>query len=80
MTVIVDYGVGNLFSLKCSFNSVGEQAIISKNKDDILKADRIVLPGVGAFSDSAKKLKERGYVSECNFSLKRVTSTVYTKV
>ena len=62
MTVIVDYGVGNLFSLKCSFNSVGEQAIISKNKDDILKADRIVLPGVGAFSDSAKKLKESGLI------------------
>ena len=60
MTVIVDYGVGNLFSLLSSFHAVGERAVISSDADEILSADRIVLPGVGAFSDAAFKLNKSG--------------------
>ena len=60
MTVIVDYGVGNLFSLKCSLAKIGEEAVISGEKELILSADRIILPGVGAFSDAAQKLNDTG--------------------
>jgi glutamine amidotransferase len=60
MTVIIDYGVGNLFSLKSSFGFIGEEAIVSGDRDVIKNADRLVLPGVGAFEDAAKKLKEAG--------------------
>lgn len=60
MLVIVDYGVGNLFSLKSSFNAIGVQAIVSGDKEVIEKADKIVLPGVGAFGDASDKLFESG--------------------
>ena len=59
MIAIVDYGVGNLFSLKCSFSAVGENAFVTGDKETIKKADKIVLPGVGAFGDAARKLKEQ---------------------
>ena len=62
MTVIVDYGVGNLFSLVSSFRSMGEEALVSSRKEDLEKADRIVLPGVGAFRDAAQKLEKSGTV------------------
>ena len=57
MIAIVDYGVGNLFSLKCSFSFVGKNAVVTSDKTVIEKADKIVLPGVGAFGDAAEKLK-----------------------
>ena len=60
MIAIIDYGVGNLFSLKCSLSSIGQDVIITGDKDEIKKADKIILPGVGAFEDAAKKLKESG--------------------
>ncbi len=60
MTVIVDYGVGNLFSLKSSFAAIGEQVTVSSDPDTIRNADRIILPGVGAFEDAAKKLRQSG--------------------
>ncbi len=60
MIAIVDYGVGNLFSLKSSFSSLGLDAKVTGNAEIIRKADRIVLPGVGAFGDAAEKLKESG--------------------
>ena len=60
MIAIIDYGVGNLFSLKSSFEKIGEKAIVTGNKDELLKADRVILPGVGAFGDAADKLKESG--------------------
>lgn len=59
-TVIIDYGVGNLFSLKSSFAAIGEEAFVSSDKETIEKADRIILPGVGAFEDAARKLEESG--------------------
>ena len=57
MIAIVDYGVGNLFSLKCSFAAVGENAVVTSDKTAIKNAGKIVLPGVGAFGDAARKLK-----------------------
>ena len=60
MTVIIDYGVGNLFSLVSSLKKIGEEAIVSSDKDIISQADRIILPGVGAFGDAIAKLNESG--------------------
>ena len=60
MIAIVDYGVGNLFSLVSSFSAIGEDAVATSDVDLIKKADKIVLPGVGAFEDASKKLFESG--------------------
>lgn len=62
MTLIIDYGVGNLFSLCASVRSLGEDVIVSGSPEDIKKADRIILPGVGAFEDAYKKLEETGLI------------------
>ena len=60
MIAIVDYGVGNLFSLKSSFNSIGEEVIVTADKNVILSADKLILPGVGAFGDAVQKLRDTG--------------------
>lgn len=60
MVAIIDYGVGNLFSLKSSFASIGEDAVVSADPEVLRSADRLILPGVGAFGDAAKKLRESG--------------------
>lgn len=60
MIVIIDYKVGNLFSLKSSFQAIGQEVKVSDNVDTIKQADRIMLPGVGAFEDAAKKLRDTG--------------------
>ncbi|MBQ7348728.1 MAG: imidazole glycerol phosphate synthase subunit HisH, partial [Clostridia bacterium] len=60
MIVIVDYGVGNLFSLVSSFKKIGVNAIISGDKTVIENADKIILPGVGAFQDASEKLFSSG--------------------
>ena len=60
MVAIVDYGVGNLFSLKSSLGSIGADVVVTSNPDEIRSADRILLPGVGAFEDAAKKLFDSG--------------------
>ena len=60
MIAMIDYGVGNLFSLKCSFESIGADICVTSDPEVISKADRIILPGVGAFEDAARKLRESG--------------------
>ena len=60
MVAIIDYGVGNLFSLKSSFASIGEDAIVTDDPEKLRSADRLILPGVGAFGDAAGKLRESG--------------------
>ena len=60
MVGIIDYGVGNLFSLCSSFKAIGEDAFVSGDVGELMKADRLVLPGVGAFEDAAKKLRASG--------------------
>ena len=60
MVGIIDYGVGNLFSLQSSFKAIGEEAFVSGDAAELARADRLVLPGVGAFEDAAKKLRASG--------------------
>lgn len=60
MIAVVDYGVGNLFSLKSSLAYIGAEAVVSGDEDVIRSADKILLPGVGAFEDAARKLRECG--------------------
>ena len=60
MIAIIDYGVGNLFSLKSSFAFINEEAVVTGDKKTIEKCDRIILPGVGAFADAAMKLEASG--------------------
>ena len=60
MIGIVDYGVGNLFSLKSSLAMLGQEAVVTGDKEVLAKCDRVILPGVGAFEDAIAKLKENG--------------------
>ena len=60
MIAIINYGVGNLFSLESSFNAIGQDVKVTSDAEDLKKAERIILPGVGAFEDAAKKLKSSG--------------------
>ena len=60
MIAIIDYGVGNLFSIKSSFEAVGADTVVTSDPKTIQNADKIMLPGVGAFEDAARKLKESG--------------------
>ena len=59
MIAIIDYGVGNLFSLKSSLKQLGLEAVVTADADTIRKADRLILPGVGAFADAMAKLVEQ---------------------
>ena len=60
MVGIIDYGVGNLFSLQSSIRSLGQDVFVSGNAAELAKADRLILPGVGAFGDAAEKLRQSG--------------------
>ncbi len=60
MIAIVDYGVGNLFSLKSSFAAIGAEAVVTGDRAALERADRVILPGVGAFGDAAEKLRRTG--------------------
>ena len=62
LTAIIDYGVGNLFSLTSSLKAIGSDAVVTNDINEIKKADRIILPGVGAFEDAVKKLYSTGLV------------------
>lgn len=60
MIAIIDYGVGNLFSLTHSLNKIGAKCVITNDKTVIDKAEKIILPGVGAFGDAVQKLADSG--------------------
>lgn len=60
MIAIIDYGVGNLFSLCSSLKKIGADAVVTSDPDVIRKADKLILPGVGAFADAAHKLRSSG--------------------
>ena len=62
MIAIINYGVGNLFSLESSFNAIGQDVRVTSDPEDLKKSERIILPGVGAFEDAAKKLKSSGLI------------------
>ena len=60
MIAIIDYGVGNLFSLRSSLNKIGADTVVTADPAVIAQADKLILPGVGAFADAAKKLRDSG--------------------
>lgn len=60
MTGIIDYGVGNLFSLRCSLESIGQRVTVTSDRRVLDGCERIILPGVGAFGDAAEKLRVSG--------------------
>lgn len=60
MIAVVDYGVGNLYSLTGSLKYLGLETVVTSSPDDFERADKIILPGVGAFGDAARKLRESG--------------------
>ncbi|MGM9603869.1 MAG: imidazole glycerol phosphate synthase subunit HisH [Faecousia sp.] len=60
MIAIVDYGVGNLFSLKSSFTAIGAEVTVTRDADALRSAGKLILPGVGAFEDAARKLRDCG--------------------
>ena len=60
MIAIIDYGVGNLFSLKSSLKAIGEEAVVTRDESVLDRADHIILPGVGAFGDAVEKLRDTG--------------------
>lgn len=60
MVAIVDYGVGNLFSLRSSLEYIGEKVIVTSDAEEMRRCDRMILPGVGAFGDAAEKLRKSG--------------------
>lgn len=60
MIAIIDYGVGNLFSLCSSLKSIGAEAVVISDKEILRSAEKLILPGVGAFADAAQKLRDTG--------------------
>lgn len=60
MVAIVDYGVGNLHSIHSALTFLGQNAVVTGNAEEILSADRVILPGVGAFGDAVDKLRNTG--------------------
>ena len=62
--LIIDYGLGNLLSLRRAMESIGVRPNVSSNPADIVEADRIILPGVGSFSEASKSLHEGGFAKK----------------
>ena len=60
MIAVIDYGVGNLFSLCSSLERIGAEAVVTSDPEVITRADKLILPGVGAFADAAQKLRDSG--------------------
>lgn len=60
MIAIINYGVGNLFSLSSSLKAIGYDTVVTGDAETIKKADKLILPGVGAFEDAIKKLRDSG--------------------
>lgn len=60
MIAIIDYGVGNLYSLGCSFKTIGAETVVTSDPEVIRSADKLILPGVGAFEDAVQKLRGTG--------------------
>ena len=66
MIAVIDYGVGNLFSISSSLDFIGIENVITNRADVLKKADKIILPGVGAFEDAMNKLKATGLIPALN--------------
>ena len=89
MIAIIDYGVGNLFSLSSSFKSIGADTVVTGDPEGIRKAEKLILPGVGAFRDAAEKkwvrtmttwpssLHQHGSLTSVDFSSNDFRSVTY---
>lgn len=66
MIAIIDYDAGNLKSVEKALNFLGEETVISRDRDEILSADKVILPGVGSFGDAMGKLKKYSLVNTIN--------------
>lgn len=73
MVAIIDYDAGNIKSVEKAVLSLGETAVITRNKEEILDADRVILPGVGAFGDAMDKIRSYGLEEVINEVVKRET-------
>jgi len=62
MIAIIDYGMGNLRSVQKGFEKIGAEAVVTADPQVVLQADKVVLPGVGAFSDCMRNLEQAGFV------------------
>ena len=71
MIAVINYGVGNLFSLTGSLEHLGIDAVVTSDIEKIKNADRIILPGVGAFSDAKQKLVDTGLIPVLNEEVKK---------
>ena len=60
MIAVIDYGAGNLFSVKNALDYLGAESVITGDREEIEKAGAVILPGVGAFPDAMKKLEKSG--------------------
>ena len=60
MIAIIDYDAGNIKSVEKSLNYLGEEAIITRDHDEIVNSDKVILPGVGAFADAMEKIRHYG--------------------
>ncbi len=63
MIAIIDYDAGNIRSVENAFNYIGQETVVTRDKDTILSADKVILPGVGSFGDAMDKLKKYNLVS-----------------
>ncbi len=70
MIAVIDYGVGNLYSLVCSLNHIGAEAVVTSDIEVIRSSDKIILPGVGAFADARAKLNDTGLIPTLNAEVK----------
>ena len=66
MIAIIDYGMGNLRSVQKALQFVGQDAVITSDLDEINKADKIVLPGVGAIGDAMETIRKKGFDKACD--------------
>ena len=62
MIAVVDYGIGNLFSISRSLKYLGHDCIVTSRPQELVDADRIILPGVGAFGDAMAQLEKTGLI------------------
>ena len=60
MIAIIDYDAGNIKSVEKALNYLGEEAIITRDHDEIVNSDKVILPGVGAFADAMEKIRHYG--------------------
>jgi glutamine amidotransferase len=71
MIAIVDYGMGNLFSVQKALERIGAGALVTENPGDLAAAEKIILPGVGAFGDAMRELEKRGLAASIKFEAEK---------